>query len=92
MYWEIDLHNLFHFLRLRLDPHAQMEIRVYAEAMHAIGKKVCPLAFEAFERFILNAVKFTADEMAVLRDIVRRKEFGPEDKMYQKVLSKLGLQ
>ena len=34
-YWKVDLHNLFHFLRLRADPHAQYEIRVYAEAIAA---------------------------------------------------------
>jgi thymidylate synthase (FAD) len=41
-YWTNDLHNLFHFLRLRMDPHAQKEIRLYAEAMFAITKKVAP--------------------------------------------------
>ena len=44
-YWKIDLHNLFHFLRLRIDPHAQYEIRVYGEAMAEITQKVAPIAW-----------------------------------------------
>src|SRR5713101_5187423 len=48
-YWKIDLHNLFHFLQLRLDPHAQYEIRVYGEAIAGIAKNVVPVAWEAFE-------------------------------------------
>ena len=53
-YWKIDLHNLFHFLRLRIDPHAQYEIRVYGEAMAEITQKVAPMAWEAFEDYILK--------------------------------------
>ena len=58
-YWKIDLHNLFHFLRLRIDAHAQYEIRVYAEAMAEITKCVAPLAYEAFEDYILHSEKFS---------------------------------
>ena len=47
-YWKIDLRNLMNFLALRLDPHAQWEIRVYAEAMAEIVKKAVPVAWEAF--------------------------------------------
>ena len=55
MYWQIDLHNLFHFLRLRMDWHAQYEIRVYGDVMAKIAKAVCPFAYEAFEEHILHA-------------------------------------
>lgn len=65
-YWKIDLHNLFHFLRLRLDPHAQYEIRAYAEVMGKLTKEVVPLAWEAFEDYILQAVSFTAPELRAL--------------------------
>lgn len=65
-YWQIDLHNLFHFLRLRLDPHAQYEIRVYAEAMAKCAKAVAPLAYEAFEEHILGSVTFSRSEAAAL--------------------------
>ncbi|HTK81080.1 MAG TPA: FAD-dependent thymidylate synthase [Bacteroidota bacterium] len=65
-YWKIDLHNLFHFLRLRIDPHAQYEIRVYGEAMAEIAKCVAPFAWEAFEDYILKSQKFSRLEMAVI--------------------------
>ena len=48
-YWKIDLHNLFHFLRLRIDSHAQYEIRVFAEAIAELVKPFVPHAWEAFE-------------------------------------------
>ncbi|CAN5513693.1 FAD-dependent thymidylate synthase [soil metagenome] len=65
-YWSIDLHNLFHFLRLRLDPHAQYEIRVYAEAMAECARAVAPLAYEAFEEHILGSVTFSRAESEAL--------------------------
>ena len=65
-YWQIDLHNLFHFLRLRMDPHAQYEIRVYAEAMAECAKAVAPLAYEAFEEHILGSVTFSKAECEAL--------------------------
>lgn len=52
--WKIDLHNLFHFLRLRLDPHAQGEIRAYAEAMVEEVKAHWPMAWGAFEKYRIN--------------------------------------
>ena len=57
-YWKIDLRNLFNFLRLRIDKHAQYEIRVYAEAMARIVKDMFPMAYGAFEEFQLNADSF----------------------------------
>jgi thymidylate synthase (FAD) len=65
-YWQIDLHNLFHFLSLRLDPHAQREIRLYAEVLFDIAKKVAPLSCAAFERHTLHAVSFSGPEFAEL--------------------------
>jgi len=65
-YWQIDLHNLFHFLRLRMDPHAQYEIRVYAEAMAECAKAVAPIAYEAFEEHILGSVGFSRAECEAL--------------------------
>ncbi len=57
-YWKIDLHNLFHFLRLRIDDHAQYEIQEYGKAMAEIVKKVVPVAWEAFEDYILDSQLF----------------------------------
>ena len=53
-YWKIDLHNLFHFLHLRMDTHAQNEIREYANIMAQMVKAVCPLAFEAFMDYVVE--------------------------------------
>src|SRR5207237_1506074 len=47
-YWKIDLHNLFHFLSLRMDSHAQQEIQDYARAMFALIQPIVPIAAEAF--------------------------------------------
>ncbi len=67
-YWKIDLHNLFHFLKLRLDAHAQLEIRKYARVMADMVKIVCPMAYEAFEDFVLNSVSFSGPELSVLKE------------------------
>ena len=58
-YWKIDLHNLLHFLHLRMDNHAQREIRAYAEVIgREIVAKWVPLAWEAFLDYRRNAVLF----------------------------------
>ncbi|MDR2793472.1 MAG: FAD-dependent thymidylate synthase [Treponema sp.] len=67
-YWQIDLHNLFHFLELRLDAHAQKEIRLYADTLFAIAKKAAPLCCAAFERYMLGAVTFSKEEFAELQN------------------------
>jgi thymidylate synthase (FAD) len=66
-YWKIDLHNLLHFCSLRADPHAQYEIRVYADAMLATIKAWVPAAYEAFLDYRLGAVTLSAQMLAVLK-------------------------
>ncbi|QQO09515.1 FAD-dependent thymidylate synthase [Breznakiella homolactica] len=66
-YWQIDLHNLFHFLSLRLDSHAQKEIRLYAEVLLDITRKVAPRCCDSFERHMLGGVSFSREEFAELR-------------------------
>jgi thymidylate synthase (FAD) len=67
-YWKIDLHNLFHFLSLRMDAHAQKEIRDYANVIGLeIVKRWCPLAWEAFVDYRLEAMQFSRLEIAILR-------------------------
>lgn len=66
-YWKINLHNLLHFLKLRLDDTAQYEIRVYAEAIARIVKIAVPLTWEAFEDYVLQARNFSRQEMALLK-------------------------
>ncbi|MFN3644577.1 MAG: FAD-dependent thymidylate synthase [Gemmobacter sp.] len=66
-YWKTDLHNLFHFLRLRADAHAQYEIRVYAEAICAIVRDWVPLAWAAFEDYRLGGATLSAAGVSVLK-------------------------
>ena len=75
-YWQIDLHNLFHFLELRLDYHAQWEIRQYAKVIAEITKKVAPVSYEAFEKHVLNAVRFSGEELKALKNMLQGKEPG----------------
>lgn len=69
-YWKIDLHNLLHFLELRLDQHAQYEIRVYAEAMAKMVKENLPLTWKAFEDYALQSVRFSRLELDELRRLI----------------------
>jgi thymidylate synthase (FAD) len=66
-YWQIDLHNLFHFLELRLDPHAQKEIRLYAGLLFELARKVAPRCCESFQRHVAGGVRFSRDEFAELK-------------------------
>jgi thymidylate synthase (FAD) len=66
-YWKVDLHNLFHFLRLRADAHAQYEIRVYADIIAQITKDWLPLAFAAFEDYRMGGVTLSGKAIAVLK-------------------------
>ncbi len=77
-YWQIDLHNLFHFLRLRMDAHAQYEIRVFAEAMATCAKAVAPMAYEAFEEHVLGSVSFSRAELIGLQAMLEGKPHGLE--------------
>ena len=67
-YWKNDLHNILHFLSLRLDPHAQYEIRIYAEAMAEIVKKIAPFAYEAFKDYVVGGMRFSSIEQARLTE------------------------
>src|SRR5438034_1194570 len=66
-YWKIDLHNMFHFLSLRMDDHAQQEIRDYANAMFALIQPIVPIAAEAFLDYRLNAMALSGLEIEALR-------------------------
>ena len=77
-YWKVDLHNLFHFLALRADPHAQYEIRVYAEAMLETVKQWVPLAYDAFVDNRLGAAELTAGQIAVVRRMLAGEEVTQE--------------
>ncbi|MCF1495867.1 FAD-dependent thymidylate synthase [Agrobacterium vitis] len=66
-YWKTDLHNLMNFLRLRADPHAQYEIRVYADAILDVLQKWVPLTYEAFREHRLEAATFSGEAVKALR-------------------------
>jgi thymidylate synthase (FAD) len=68
MMWQMDLHNLLHFLQLRLDPHAQKEIRDLAAAILAIIKPLVPITIKAFEDFRLGLVSFNIEEQMYLKN------------------------
>jgi len=66
-YWKINLHNLMHYLQLRLDTHAQKEIREYAEAIYALVEPLVPITMEAFRDFRVNGMFLTGPEIEALR-------------------------
>jgi len=70
LYWTIDLHNLFHYLTLRCDGHAQYEIRAYSNIMAALVRCVTPLAFEAWVDYQFCATKFSRQEMNIVSDLM----------------------
>ncbi len=86
-YWKIDLHNLMHFLRLRMDHHAQYEIRVYAEVMAQMVEAVCPVAWEAFCDYVRDGVHFSGPELAILRDRIADIDLSVEE-LVERGLSK----
>jgi thymidylate synthase (FAD) len=77
-YWTVNLWNLMHFLALRLDGHAQYEIRVYGEAIHSLLKQIPELAYcmEAFQDYVLDAPNISKYEMEAIQEILR--QLGPQ--------------
>lgn len=71
-YWKSDLHNLLHFLELRLDEHAQWELRQYARVIAKMVEATCPLSWKAFVDYRLEAVRFSGPEWEVLKEVLRR--------------------
>lgn len=86
-YWKIDLHNLFHFLRLRMDPHAQKEIQDYAVVMGMMVEKVCPVAYEAFMDYAVNSLYFSGPEAEILKPYLLNFDLNKDD-LVEKGLSK----
>ncbi|MEE9453840.1 MAG: FAD-dependent thymidylate synthase [Paracoccaceae bacterium] len=78
-YWKVDLHNLFHFLRLRADAHAQYEIRVYADAICKIVADWVPAAYGAFEDYRLGGTQFSGKGMEALRRMLKGEKVSQED-------------
>jgi thymidylate synthase (FAD) len=98
-YWKQDLHNLFHFLRLRMDWHAQYEIRAYGDAVARCAEAVAPVAYKAFEEHILHGRNLARTELELIRgalDLDRLRDLLEESGMrksrQQELLDKLGLE
>lgn len=79
-FWQMDLNNLFKFLKLRCDLHAQQEIREYANTILNIIKEIVPIAVSAFENHILYSVTLSRDEIKELMD----NKITLEEKLKQK--------
>jgi thymidylate synthase (FAD) len=93
-YWKIDLHNLFHFLSLRADAHAQYEIRVYARIMAGMVKRVAPLSFEAWFDYEYGGAHLSRTELIALRQLVQvsgDEVVGTAKRLPAEALAKLGL-
>jgi len=94
-YWKTDLHNLLHFLSLRADPHAQYEIRAYAEAMLESVKAWVPLCYAAFADYRLGAATFSAAMLVVLKrmlagETVEQKGSGLNKREWTEMMEALG--
>jgi thymidylate synthase (FAD) len=98
MYWQIDLNNLFHFLRLRMDWHAQYEIRAYGDAIARCVRAVAPAAYEAFEEHVLHGRTLSRSELDVVRAALDPRRLdaalgasGMRASRRRELLSKLGV-
>ncbi len=78
-YWKVDLHNLFHFLRLRADAHAQYEIRVYAEEICKIVADWVPFAYAAFEDYRMGGVNLSGKALDCLRRMLKGEKVTQEN-------------
>ncbi|MDA3937863.1 MAG: FAD-dependent thymidylate synthase [Spirochaetia bacterium] len=90
-YWTMDLHNLFHFLRLRMDAHAQKEIRVYANAIFEIVKKITPMAAEAFEKHLLTGTSLSGSELEAVKVMTRGEDCPLKSRAKEILFAKLGM-
>ena len=70
-YWKINLHNLMHYLHLRMEGHAQKEIQDYANMIYKLVKPLAPYTFEAFEDFRMNAIQFSGPEVKALARMLK---------------------
>ena len=94
-YWKIDLHNLMHFLSLRADPHAQYEIRAYAEAMLGTLARWVPMTHAAFLEYRMNAALISATGLTVIRRLlsgedVDRLSSGLSAREWRELMALLG--
>ena len=90
-YWKINLHNLLHYLELRMEAGAQQEIREYANAMYKLVKDKVPIVMQAFMDFRVNAMSFTGPEIEAINNKTLKLKSPGEDREFQEKLKKIGL-
>ena len=95
-YWKIDLHNLMHFISLRLDQHAQYEIRVYAQVMLDCLKKWTPITYEAFCQHRLGAIVVSQSGKEIIKKLIKGKKVsqassGISQREWIELMDSLGL-
>ncbi|MBU0937172.1 MAG: FAD-dependent thymidylate synthase [Spirochaetes bacterium] len=88
-YWQMDLHNLFRFLVLRTDAHAQREIRDYANVIFDITRAVAPLACASLEQHLLGGARLSADEAAAVSRLLAGQPAGLETRQFERLQEKL---
>jgi len=89
-YWKIDLHNLMHYLRLRLEPGAQKEIRDYASAIYELIQPLVPITMKAFVDFRMNAIQLSGPEIEAIANGTPIESLG-ERREFEEKLKLLGL-
>ena len=95
-YWKIDLHNLMHFISLRLDQHAQYEIRVYAQVMLDCLKTWTPITYEAFCQHRLGAIVVSQSGKEIIKKLIKGKKVsqassGISQREWIELMDSLGL-
>ncbi|MEL3907697.1 MAG: FAD-dependent thymidylate synthase [Treponemataceae bacterium] len=89
IYWQMDLHNLFHFLKLRCDAHAQKEIRDYAFVILGIVEKVVPIATKSFKAHVLNSIVFSDKEVRAIKYMLDGKTTELNEREKERLAEKL---
>jgi thymidylate synthase (FAD) len=94
-YWKCDLHNLLHFLSLRADPHAQFEIRAYADAMLETVKRWVPITYESFAKNAMDGVRLSGPALKIVRrllagEAVVQEESGLSKREWSELMTALG--
>ncbi len=94
-YWKCDLHNLLHFLSLRADPHAQYEIRAYADAMLETVKRWVPITYESFAKNTMDGVRLSGPALKIVRrllagEAVEQADSGLSKREWAELMTSLG--
>ena len=94
-YWKIDLHNLLHFISLRADPHAQYEIRAYADVLFETVKRWVPITAAAFENHVLAGAKLSGQALDVVKrllagEAVSQSDSGLSQREWRELMATLG--